>query len=366
MLRLLLKIFIFFIGLNVLFAFIDPIPTIGRMSLYNSFYPGRQRLPYGDDPDLSFNLTVNQLDAMFASHIVDRKADNESEYRIFLIGDSSVWGFLQKPEETLAGQLNQLDLQTSDGRRIKFFNLGYPTLSITKDLLLLEYAQGYDPDLILWFVTLESLPVKKQLTSPVLTLNPEAATNLLEQLDLKLDDMDGNLELPSFWERTIIGRRRILADILRHQIYGVLWTATKIDHHIPAIYDQRTEDLTEDLTFQGMLPGEFSRSDMAYEVLQSGIDLSQAPTILVNEPIFLSEGKNSDLRYNFYYPIWAYDLYHSSLLDEAEMRGWELIDIWDLLPGDVFTDSAIHYNSEGVDLVISQLLSSQSFIIQEN
>lgn len=363
MLRLLVKSIVLFIGLNIVFAFIDPIPAIGQLSFYNSIFPGRQRLPYGDNPDLSFNLTVNQLDAMFASHIVDDKSNEGLEYRIFLIGDSSVWGFLQRIEETLAGQLNELELQTSDGRSIKFFNLGYPTLSLTKDLLILDYAQRYQPDLILWFVTLESIPVKKQLASPVLTLNPESTTDLLNRVELKLAGIDGNLELPSFWGRTIIGRRRILADMLRHQILGVLWTATEVDHHIPATYEQRTEDLSEDLTFQDMLPGEFSQSDMAFEVLQAGIDLSQAPILIVNEPIFLSDGKNSDLRYNFYYPIWAYDQYHASLLKEAEQREWALTDLWDLLPGDVFTDSAIHYNSKGVDLVISELLSSQTFPI---
>ena len=366
MLRLLTKTFAFLIGLNLLFAFIDPIATIGSMSLYNSIFPGRLRLPYGDDPDLSFNLTVNQLDAMFASHVVDSKADKGSEYRVFLIGDSSVWGFLLGPEETLAAQLNQLDLHSSDGRRMNFLNLGYPTLSLTKDLLLLDYAQRYEPDLILWFVTLESLPVKKQLTSPILTLNPEAANDLIDQVDLELDDLGGTLEIPSFWERTIIGRRRILADILRHQIFGVLWTATHVDHHIPATYNQRTEDLSEELTFQGMLPEQFSLSDMAFGVLQAGIDLSQAPIVVVNEPIFLSEGKNSDLRYNFYYPIWAYDQYRSSLIQEADLLGWELLDMWNLLPGDVFTDSAIHYNAEGVNLVIANLLSSQLLSIPSN
>ena len=358
LLRLLTKTLLCFIGLNILFAWIDPIPELGGLTLYNAIYPGRQRLPYGDDPELSFNLTVNQLDALFASHVVDAKFDSEQEYRIFLIGDSSVWGFLLRPEETLAARLNQLDLHTSDGRRMSFFNLGYPTLSLTKDLLLLDYAQRYDPDLILWFITLESIPVDKQLTSPLLALNPEATIDLLKRTRLELEETQGQLVVPDFWEKTIIGRRRILADIIRHQIYGILWSATGIDQRIPATYNLRSEDLSDEREYQGLLPEQFSASDLSLNVLQAGMSLSSAPIILINEPIFISEGRNSNIRYNFYYPIWAYDQYRAYLVNEAHESGWELVDLWDLLPGEDFTDSAIHYNPAGVELVIAELLTS--------
>jgi hypothetical protein len=356
--RLLVKIVIFLVLINVFFALVDPIQSIGKFSLYNLLFPGRPRLPYGDDPELSFNPTVNQVDAMFASHMISGTPKDESEYRVFLIGDSSVWGFLQRPDETLAAELNRAKLLTSDGRSVQFYNLGYPTLSLTKDLFLLDYAQRYQPDLILWFITLEALPVQKQSESPILSLNPEAVRDVLARYKLTLYDAESTVKAPGFWQRTMIGRRRMLNELIRHQIYGVLWTATGVDHHIPATYNLRTEDLSDDLAFQGMYPDSFSTSDMAFDVLQSGIELSPAPIILINEPIFISEGKNSEIRYNFYYPIWAYDLYHSTLENEARAYDWTLVDLWNILPGEVFTDSAIHYNQEGVQRVISVLLSS--------
>jgi hypothetical protein len=354
-----LKTLIFLVLLNVLFATLDPIPSLGKISLYNHLYPGRSRLPYGDDPSLSFNLTVNQLDAMFASHIMLNDEKDESEYRVILIGDSSVWGFLQKHDETLSAHLNQMNLRTMDGRKVSFYNLGYPTLSLTKDLLLLDYANRYQPDLVLWFITLEALPLQQQIDSPLLSLNADATLALLERTDLHFENTQEKLQSPSFWEKTIIGRRRPLAELIRHQVYGVLWTATDVDHHIPASYNQRVEDLSDEITFQGMSPEQFSHSEMAFEVLQAGIGLSQAPVLLVNEPIFISEGENSDIRYNFYYPIWAYDRYLTSLEGEVEANGWDLINLWEVLPTEMFTDSAIHYNQKGVELVISELLSSQ-------
>jgi hypothetical protein len=364
--RMLIKIVFFLIIINVIFALLDPIRSVGKLSLYNLLFPGRLRLPYGDDPELSFNPTVNQVDAMFATHIISGKPKNESEYRVFLIGDSSVWGFLQRHDETLAAELNRAKLQTSDGRSVQFYNLGYPTLSLTKDLFLLDYAQRYQPDLILWFITLESLPVQKQSDSPILLLNPEAVRDALDRSELTLSNVESILKVPDFWQRTMIGRRRMLAEIIRHQIYGVLWTATGVDHHIPATYNLRTEDLTNDLAFQGLFPESFSTSDMAFNVLQSGVEHSPAPIILINEPIFISEGENSDIRYNFYYPIWAYDLYHSTLVNEARARGWMLVDLWNLLPSELFTDSAIHYNQEGVRRVISVLLSSEYLPFSNN
>jgi hypothetical protein len=358
LIRLLIKIGILLLLINVIFALFDPIHLIGKLSLYNSIFPGRLRLPYGDDPELSFNPTVNHVDAMFASHILSGDPKDASEYRVILIGDSSVWGFLQEPDETLAAALSRTKLYASDGRSVRFYNLGYPTMSLTKDLLLLDYAQRYQPDLILWFITLEAVPVQKQSDSPILSLNPEAVRDVLDRSELRLENVESTLTLPDFWQKTVIGRRRMLAELIRHQIYGVLWTATGVDHHIPATYNLRTEDLSDDLAFQDMDPESFSASDMAFEVLQSGIELSSAPIIFINEPIFISEGKNSDIRYNFYYPIWAYDLYHSTLVNEAQARGWTLVDLWNLLPGEVFTDSAIHYNLEGVQQVITALLSS--------
>ena len=88
------------------------------------------------------------------------------------------------------------------------------------------------------------------------------------------------------------------------------------------------------------------------------MDLTQAPVVLVNEPIFISDGMNSDIRYNFYYPRWVYDRYREMLEEVAGENEWDLIDLWDLLPGDFFTDSAIHYNLDGVGLVVDTLLSS--------
>jgi hypothetical protein len=104
---------------------------IGRLSLYNVVFEGRQRLPFGEDSEHSYNLSLYDLDAMFASHLIDATSKNDDEFRVVIVGDSSVWGTLLTPEETLAGILNTSDFSGCEALNLRFYNLGYPTISLT-------------------------------------------------------------------------------------------------------------------------------------------------------------------------------------------------------------------------------------------
>ena len=152
---------------------------VGRLSLYNSVFTGRERLPFGYRSDKAYNLVVNNLDAMLASHAVSapKRAD---EFRVLVLGDSSVWGVLLQPADTLVGRLNALELRAKDGRRMRFYNLGYPDFSVTKDLLLLQRGLGLQPDLVLWLVTLNSLPTDRQIEHLLVRSNPAEARALLK------------------------------------------------------------------------------------------------------------------------------------------------------------------------------------------
>jgi hypothetical protein len=355
-LRILAKTLILLAAFNFLFMLLQPMPLLGHISAYNVIFPGRERLPYGDDPEHSFNLSLTQLDAMFASHIISGEHKSNDEYRVILIGDSSTWGFLLSPEQTLAEQLNRLNLHAADGRRVKVYNIGYPTMTLTKDLLFLERSLRYKPDLIIWLFTLESMPWQKQLDSPILELNPGITLDLIAKNDLPLPTQELKASLGSLLSDTIFGQRRALADWVRFQLYGILWAATSVDHVIPETYNLRMEDLPADPEFQGFGPDEMVASDLAFSVIDAGLEAADGvPVLLVNEPMFISQGLNSDLRYNFYYPRWAYDLYRRAIHTQAQIEGWQLVDLWDELPADVFTDSAIHYSPLGAER-LAQLL----------
>ena len=304
-------------------------------------------MPYGEDPDRSYNLSLFQLEAMFASHEV-AAPKGAGEYRVLVVGDSSVWGTLLGPGQTLAAYINAGKHVTRDGRAVRAYNLGYPIMSLAKDLLLLKTAMRYQPDMIVWMVTLESFPYDKQLFPPLVQHNTVPVRELINTYRLKLNPADPSFVDETFWGRTIVGQRRALADLLRLQLYGVMWAATGIDQDIPATYTPRAEDLEADLSFHNLQPPHLTRDDLAFDIVAAGQAVAGGvPVLVINEPTFVTHGRNSDLRYNFFYPRWAYDDYRQLLAAEAKSHGWHYLDLWDAAGNDKFTDSPIHLTAEG-------------------
>ena len=336
---------------------------LGRLSLYNHLFDGRKRFPFGEDSSESYNLSLFNLDAMFASHAIANGPKPIDEYRVIILGDSSIWGTLLHPEETLAGQLDAAGLSLC-GKPVRVYNLGYPTISLTKDLMVLDYALRYQPNLIIWFVTLEAFPADKQLSSPIVANNATRVDDLIARFNLLLDPHDPALVRPGFWANTLIGQRRALADLFRLQMYGVLWTATGIDQSYPTDYQPSQTDFNSDITFHDIQPPTLVESQLAFGVLEAGLRLAgETPVFLINEPILISVGKNSELRYNFFYPRWAYDQWRKTMSIRAEAGGWNYLDLWNIVPANEFTNSAIHLTPAGESILagrVMQFTSQQS------
>jgi hypothetical protein len=341
--NVLIKTTVLFVVLNVLFALLDPLPALGHLSIYNVLVPGRERLPYGENPAVAYNLSLYQIDAMFASHKL-AGADPDNEYRVLLIGDSSVWGILLEPEDTLAGRINAGNYHTADGQRVRAYNLGYPTMSLTKDLMLLDYAMRYDPDLIVWLFTLESFGQPTQLDSAIVQNNPDRVKPLIERYDLHQSTDDPRFVEQEFLDKTIVRQRRALADLLRLQFYGVAWAVTGVDQEYRDDYTPRAIDLADDDTWQGYTPQTFSENELAFDVMRAGTQIAgNTPMLLINEPMFISQGENSNIRYNAFFPRWAYDDFRRLLTEQAEGNDWKLLDLWDTIPdAECYTDSAVH------------------------
>jgi hypothetical protein len=330
-LNIFLKGIFLFIIFNLVIALWQP--QIGKFSLYNSIFKGRERLPFGENPKQAYNLSLFNLDAMFASHIIHGTEKTEDEFRVIVMGDSSVWGTLLKPEETLTGQLNQMNLSAC-GKNVEAYNLGYPTISLTKDVMLLEYAMGYEPDLILWMTTLDAFPVEKQL-SPI---------------------VENNQKQKTFWDKTFIGDRRAWADLIRLQIYGVMWSATGIDQIYSDDYEKAQTDFDTDESYHDFVKPNLDENLLALNALETGFHIAgETPMILVNEPMLISSGNNSDIRYNFFYPRWAYDEYRKLMFELSEENNWMYVDLWDVVPADEFTNSAIHLTPAGEKILVDSL-----------
>jgi len=353
--NVLLKALLLFIVLNLLFAASNP-ARLGKISAYNHLFPGRLRFPFGENPAQAYNLSLFDLDAMFASHAIAAGPKPADEYRVILIGDSSVWGILLRPEETLAGLLDAARLTACDGRRVRVHNLGYPTISLTKDLMILAEAMRYQPDLVVWPLTLEAFPADKQLSSPIVSHNASRIQALIQAYNLPFDVNDPLLQKPAFWDDTIIGQRRDLADLARLQLYGALWAATGVDQVYPADYARAQTDFDTDVSFHDQQPPKLDEAKLAFDVIEAGVRAAGGiPVLIVNEPMLISTGKNSELRYNFFYPRWAYDQYRQMMTDLSKQYGWHYLDLWNIVPAAEFTNSAIHMTLAGETLFAARL-----------
>lgn len=352
--NVLIKGLLLFAAFNLIWAAFNP--SLGKLSSYNNLFKGRDRLPFGEDSAHAYNLSLYDLDAMFASLKLADSPKPTDEFRVFVIGDSSAWGTLLKPEETLAGILDGAGLKTVNGKDVRVYNLGYPTLSLTKDLMILEYAMQYQPDLIFWPVTLESFPRGRQLLSPIVVNNPQRVAKLINQYNLNLE---APVDTSSFWDKTIIGQRRALADLLRLQFYGVMWSATGVDQTYPADYEHAARDLDADESFHDWAPPTIPANGLAFDVIKAGIHAAgDVPVVLINEPMLISTGENSDIRYNFYYPRWAYDQYRQAFGENCAANAWACLDLWDAIPEERFTNSAIHLDPQGERMLVERIIAS--------
>ena len=337
---LLIRTVLFLVLFAVLWNWLQPLRVLNRISLYNHIFPGRERLPFGESPQTAYNFSIGSLDAAFASHkISGANAVDPRTLRVITIGDSSSWGTLLHPEETLCGQLNGKTL--ADGRTIDCYNLAYPTLSLTKDYLLLNRAMDYSPDLILWPLTLESFPRDNQTDNGLVRANQDEYHRCFPEAEADEDD-------PS---RSFGEQRRAAADWLRLQLYGLMWAGTRIDQDYPENYPAPQTDLEPDPAFHGY-EGPLPEDALAWDVLEKGLARSgETPVLIINEPLLISSGKNSEIRYNYYYPREAYDTWHEELAARAQEKQWNFLDLWNVLEAEDFTNTAIHYNSENASVL---------------
>ena len=165
---------------------------------------------------------------------------------------------------------------------------------------------------------------------------------------MSFEGADNDLYKPSFYDKTIIAQRRNLADILRLQLYGVMWASTGIDQVYPDPYPPAKRDFEVDKSFHDLQPQSFDSAALAFDFIDAGSHITgEVPLIIINEPILVSTGTNSDIRYNFFYPRWVYDAYRDYMLALSADADWHYLDYWDIVPQAEFTNSAVHLSPSG-------------------
>ncbi len=348
--RILVKAACLFVLINILYTFIAP--QVSKISAYNAIFPGRTRLPFGVKGD-PYSVTVDDVDIMFASHLISAPKQS-NEYRVVLLGDSSVWGEGLSAQDVISEQWNKLNIQCGN-KIIRTYDLGYPHPSLMKDLVILDKAMEYKPDLVIWFVTLNTL--MSQRTNPFVDANQERVAKLLKTYDISFNEGDTFIQTePSFYEKTLIGQRSSLARQIKLQTLGLIWTASGQDSNILSPDKLPDLNVENDLNFHGMDPSKDFTRKLWFDAIRAGNDIAQTvPVLIVNEPIFISSGVNSSVRYNSLYPRWAYDQYRNIIATQAQNAGWNYLDVWNGAPPQYFSDATLHLTASGEQILIQQI-----------
>lgn len=356
-LRVAIKALLLFVVFNLVYAALGARPgwflVLGR-GTYERFPALWVPEIHDDGSVLLKRKSLSNIDILFASHILTRPKAAD-EYRVFLFGDSSVWGMSLEPSQTLAGQVNALGLHTCTGRRVVAYNLGYPLNSATKDLLFMQRSQQYQPDLNIWLFSLLAFQRVRQ-NAPFVVDNPLAVRELVEKYALPHDIGTLSPMPDPFWGATIVGQRHDLNLLIRVQASNVLLAMLGMDdprvvegaRHVPDI-PKATQDCL------GISPPADLRDYLAFETLPIAFAITGGKIVYVGEPIEISTGEHSSIAYNSLFPRWAYNQFREITADMAVRNGWMYLDLWNLIPAEQFSDTIFHLLPEGETMLAKRL-----------
>jgi hypothetical protein len=146
-----------------------------------------------------------------------------------------------------------------------------------------------------------------------------------------------------------------------NQAMGVLWSATGIDNHEGLHGDGEipSPNVENDPAYDGLLPNASSSPfiNLKLDVVLAGYARAgNVPVILVNEPIFMANGLNSEVRYNSVYPRWVFDEYRQFIFDWTSAQKQNYLDFWNILSPADFADQAFHRNASGERHFAEQLI----------
>ncbi|MFH1184300.1 MAG: SGNH/GDSL hydrolase family protein [Chloroflexota bacterium] len=345
--RVFLKGVLLFLVLEFLIV-AAPVP-LNAENAYGLFGIKRERFPLSTVPPVDEALDVGNLDAMFETHVVSvAKAPNE--FRVLVLGDSTIWGLQLTPEAVLPGQLNRLELNCH-GKQPRFYNLSFPRSSATKDIMILDRAMSMQPDAIVWLVTWYTLMPKTRVDHWIVTQNPE----VFRRLAVRFDFLPRDDKPPSLLDE-VVSRNRSMFRVTRYQLYSLIHIATNQDQiagppQLPAV------ELSADETFEGLKPPTLRRNQVSIDQVRAFYEIADGiPVLLVNQPILIMKDiANSDVRYNSYYPRWVYDQYRSYLAEVAADSGWQYLDLWDVFPAEYFADTPLHLKPEAHHILADTL-----------
>jgi lysophospholipase L1-like esterase len=329
----------------------DPVGRLTQINTWGLVGHGRARLAYPSD----FQNGQLPIKSLLAAHEIAYKPKAADEYRVVVLGESGIAGWGLDDSETFTGQLTARNLQVK-GKRVVAYNLAYPSPDAARDLLILDEAMLYQPDLVIWFITAGALDDSPKAAGVNLTffeLNRVRLERLIHAMDLP-GWIDARLAKEPGWRKWIAIRNQDTLPVWLNSLFYPFTTpdlgrTTRriANEAIPA----RARYYTGRPGFESM-PGEswrFLEWGRLYATsLRFGL-------LLVNEPMLIGKGANSDVNYNLEYERAFYDRYRREMARFAGQQGLWYADLWDAIPAESFTDTPFHADAAGYGILVDRI-----------
>jgi hypothetical protein len=373
MLRVFAKALLLLIVFDVLQMALGLTSAIDHWSIYQYFTPPTMRLglanQIGDPSWWRLNVLLE------AHEIAQPKAPDE--YRVVFLGDSSTFCLYCRAGEAIPKAITDLGV-TIDGKRVRGYNLAYPGPDWLKDVLILKHALAYQPDAIVWLVTAKGSsdqPTPAQPDAHLFTrLNADELPDLQRRYGFKVWEMAQFADADAWYQSSILakgGRLRDWINLLARTVHRALIEPGKDmtrEYLLPGKpVTQQPVQFPAEITSE--LPGYGTLPNSRWDLLLTGQRMAQeagVPLLLVNEPIYLASGPHSDVNYNSDYERAVYDRFRNALATFTQDHQLRYLDLWNHLPAEEFSNTALHYNLQGNRHIADEIMKELQIFIGQH
>ena len=233
-------------------------------------------------------------------------------------------------------------------KTVRAYDLAYLLPSFMRDLLILDQARQYEPDLVVWPVTLLTFQTN-DFDRFFLAYQSDRVLQLVKTYHLKVPAAS-HLRSSGFGDHTILVQRSKIRVVFADQLFGLRWGATGLDADVSSAMPLSNDVASNSIYYGFNSPADLNGlvQSLQFSALDAGQKLAgNVPIYYFNEPIFIAGGKNSSIRYNKYYPRWAYDEYRTRIGQWMAKQNLPYDDFWNIIPPSEFTDTPLHFNIGG-------------------
>ena len=362
--RVLVKALVLLLIFDAAQIALDLAGTLDRALLYRSFTPPTERLGLANQIGDPIWWTLDPL--LDAHQIAQPKAPDE--FRLIFLGDSATFCLYCRSNEAIPSLFTQLNA-TRNGKRVIGYNLAYPGSDWLKDILILKHALKYQPDAIVWLVTAKGAgdqPLPQEPDAHLITrLNAAELPALAKQYNLNTWETQRYAAADAWYRSSIFthgGRYRdwliLMARSWRNRVLDPARDLSQ-EYLLPgeSVTTKPVQSIAE---INSTLPGYGMFPNRQWDLLLAGQQMAndtQVPLLVVNEPIYVANGRNTDVNYNSFYERNLYDRFRAALTDFTQQHSMSYLDLWNFLPAEDFSNTSLHYNLDGNRLVAQHILT---------